>query len=244
MSAVFLSQCCRDFDTPLFEVYQDIFQKNLLVFLIYSVPASERRTPTSAHVRNLIMTTTATKTEARGSRLFESHPSLSVSLEDFEQHEKPSPKVIRFPSHHSGFHEESSEAGTDSDQPPYSPAFFRPTMSSQTSGWYRHQPYEGSSPLRLSPEARLNSRERSYLRASATFDDDDPTLPLNIPLPQGSMSPTKSYFTPSPSPEHRFTSPPTMPQASVPAPAAPTSNDGTSGPKPNCEPSASEIHAG
>lgn len=183
------------------------------------------------------MTTTTTRTEARGSRLFESHPSLSASLEDFEHHDKNSPKVIRIPSHRSGFHEESSEPGTDSDQLQYSPAFFRPTMSSHTSGWYRHQPYDGSSPLRLSPDARLNSRERSFLRASATFDDDDPTLPINIPLPQGSMSPTKSYFTPSPSPEARFTSAPPAPQAPVPAAVTipDAHDDETSGSRPNCK---------
>ena len=144
--------------------------------------------------------TSATRTEAisKLDRMFESHPSLSASLEDFEHDEKQGP-MIRLPSHHSGFREDSSEAGNDSTSDgPWSPPGWKGTVSSN--GWYRHNPYLKELPLkRLSkPNSGLQSRDRAS--HSPAFDDDDPTLPMNIPLPRGSRSPEKG-FSASPSPE-------------------------------------------
>jgi hypothetical protein len=129
---------------------------------------------------------------------FESHPSLSASLEDFENNENPSP-AFRPPSQHSGFKSEESEADAASnlDEPWSPPAWKR---SDNGSAWYRHQPY-----AQISPSPRLtfsgngsNSREESPAYESVDEDKEDYTIPANIPLPRGSLSPTKDERSPSP----------------------------------------------
>lgn len=117
------------------------------------------------------------------SPLFESHPSLSASLQDFE--DEASPTMIKIPSTHSRFRDDSSAPGSSNG--PWSPTGFPPTLSSG-SNWYRRQPY------------RQQSRSTTQSMPPSN-DDDDPTLPMNIPLPRGSTSPAKDYFSPSPSPE-------------------------------------------
>ena len=137
--------------------------------------------------------------------LFESHPSLSASLEDFENNENPSP-VFRVPSHHSGFKSEESDADVASNSSgPWSPPGWRP--SDAGSGWYRHQPYAQVSP---SPKLRFSasgsrSREASPQYESADEDKEDYTIAANIPLPRGSLSPVKEDSpvrerSPSPAP--------------------------------------------
>lgn len=116
------------------------------------------------------------------SPMFESHPSLSASLQDFE--DEVSPTMIKIPSTHSGFRDDNS--APESSTGPWSPTGFPPTLSSG-SNWYRRQPYR--------------QETRSATRSIPPFDDDDPTLPMNIPLPRGSTSPAKDCFSPSPSPE-------------------------------------------
>ena len=77
--------------------------------------------------------------------VFDDHPSLDASLEDFENtsnaHRSP---VFGLPSQHSGFRSEESD-GEEEDATPngerWSPPGFRRYDYVQGSGWYRHQPY-------------------------------------------------------------------------------------------------------
>ena len=146
------------------------------------------------------MATTATRIRSMDS-MYDTHPPLSASLEDFEHGERPSP-VLRLPSHHSGFRSDSSEAGADSvSSGPWSPPGWRGTTSS--SAWYRHQPYLHESAVANSSTSPRKSREASIRHGSTgVHDEDDPTLQAaNIPLPRGSLSPTKDM---SPGPEENF----------------------------------------
>ena len=143
-----------------------------------------------------------TEALAKLDRMFESHPSLSASLEDFEHNDKTlqqaSPTMVKLPSQHSGFREDSSEAGgndsTTSDGPWSPPGGTWKSTINSPNGWYRHNPYlqGSSSPLKRvsKPGSGPQSRGVSY---SPRFDDDDPTLPMNIPLPRGSRSPEKGF---------------------------------------------------
>ena len=134
--------------------------------------------------------------------VFDDHPSLSASLEDFE-HENRSP-LLELPSQHSGFKSDESEADADSNsEGPWSPPWNR---QNPAGGWYRHQPYP---PENRNLKAVVNashscsrSREASSPYESAREDDGDITIPANIPLPRGSLSPTKER-SPSPSPAYR-----------------------------------------
>ena len=132
--------------------------------------------------------------------MFESHPSLSASLEDFENNDNTSP-VFRLPSQHSGFKSEDSDAdAASSSEPPWSPQHWkRPDTGS---GWYRHQPYLQESPaIRLSASP-TRSRETSPKYESADEDKEDYTIPANVPLPRGSVSPIKERSqSPPPFPE-------------------------------------------
>ena len=140
----------------------------------------------------------ASDSPATMNNLFESHPSLSASLEDFESNDTPSP-VFRVPSQHSGFKsEEASEAGAASNsEGPWSPPGWR--KSDASSGWYRHQPYGHISPPMRFSASGSRSRETSPQYESADEDKEDYTIPANIPLPRGSLSPIKER-TPSPAP--------------------------------------------
>lgn len=135
--------------------------------------------------------------------MFDDHPSLSASLEDFEPTERPSP-LLRLPSHHSGFKLEESEAGHESvSEGPWSPTAWR--RPDNGSGWYRHQPpyLQESSHLRSSASP-VKSREMSPEYESAREDEGDCTIPANIPLPRGSLSPVKERSrSPLPIPEER-----------------------------------------
>ena len=128
---------------------------------------------------------------------FDDHPSLSASLEDFEHNETRSP-LFALPSQHSGFKSDESEAGAETmSEEPWSPPAWRPQNTA--AGWYRHQPYGPNNPS-LKPSASASrSRESSPHYESAREDDGDLTIPANIPLPRGSLSPVKGR-SPSPSP--------------------------------------------
>ena len=130
-------------------------------------------------------------------QMFDDHPSLSASLEDFEQNDNRSP-LFGLPSQHSGFKSEESEADAESSAgDPWSPpAWRRPNTGS---GWYRHQPYLQGNPSLKPSASPSRSRETSPQYESAQEDEGDVTMPANIPLPRGSVSPVKER-SPSPSP--------------------------------------------
>ncbi|MCJ1227203.1 hypothetical protein MMC12_003858 [Toensbergia leucococca] len=127
--------------------------------------------------------------------MFDDHPSLSASLEDFEHNENRSP-LFGLPSQHSGFKSDDSEIDAESNSDgPWSPPAWR--RQNAGSGWYQHQPYL-EAPLRPSlPTSPSRSRETSPQYESAREDEEDITLPANIPLPRDTISPSKE---PSPSP--------------------------------------------
>lgn len=133
----------------------------------------------------------ATTTNIETLELFDTHPSLSASLEDFENNERHSP-TMHLPSHHSVLRSESSEPADSMSDTPWSPPGWRNTASGN--GWYRHQPY-------LQDDTRFRStssgRDGSLPFEDARADEDPTIAAANIPLPRGSLSPTKG-FSPSP----------------------------------------------
>ncbi|RAL17816.1 uncharacterized protein BO97DRAFT_15397 [Aspergillus homomorphus CBS 101889] len=79
---------------------------------------------------------------------FDDHPSLDVSLEDFESNSNTqrSP-LFSLPSQHSGFREEESDPEEDDPTPNterWSPPGFRRHDYNPGSGWYRHEAYSRS----------------------------------------------------------------------------------------------------
>ncbi len=128
---------------------------------------------------------------------FDDHPSLTASLEDFEQTDNRSP-VFAIPSQHSGFRSDESEPDPESNsEGPWSPPAWR--KSSAATHWYRHQPYAQSNHSLKPSASHSRSRGTSPQYESAHEDDGDLTIPANIPLPRGSLSPVKER-SPSPSP--------------------------------------------
>lgn len=128
---------------------------------------------------------------------FDDHPSLSASLEDFEHNENRSPPFA-LPSQHSGFKSDDSEAGAASvSDEPWSPPAWR--AQSPGKNWYRHQPYSTQNGSLKPPGSGSLSRDPSPQYESAREDEEDVTIPANIPLPRGSLSPVKER-SPSPSP--------------------------------------------
>ncbi|GIJ98415.1 hypothetical protein Aspvir_000532 [Aspergillus viridinutans] len=150
--------------------------------------------------------------------MFDDHPSLDASLEDFENnsnaHRSP---VFGLPSQHSGFRSEESE-GEEEDTTPngerWSPPGFRRYDYVQGSGWYRHQPYlrKGENDrLVLKPTVGVSpslSREASpqyedaietpqVKKRSESADTGDATIAANVPLPAD--TPLKGR-SPSPGP--------------------------------------------
>lgn len=131
------------------------------------------------------------------STAYDSHPSLAVSMEDFEAHEF-SPTVPDLPSQHSIYRSgvSSYQSSNASNRRSASP----PAWRKAGSGWFKHQ---GS----LSPSRRgyHHSREGSMEYRSVDEDGDRDEgeitvypLPARIPLPE---SPTKGRsLSPSPAP--------------------------------------------
>lgn len=127
--------------------------------------------------------------------IYDDHPSLSASLEDFEHDRSP---VFGLPSQHSGFKSEESESEEEVvSEEPWSPPAWR--QQNATEDWYRHQPYPRDDKLLKASVSASRSRGTSPRYESAKEEDEDITLPANIPLPRGSVSPAKGR-SPSPSP--------------------------------------------
>ncbi|EAU38036.1 conserved hypothetical protein [Aspergillus terreus NIH2624] len=160
--------------------------------------------------------------------VFDDHPSLDASLEDFENnsnaHRSP---VFGLPSQHSGFRSEESD-GDDDDTTPngerWSPPGFRRYDYVQGSGWYRHQPYlrkPDHDRLALKPTVGLSpsqSREPSpqyedalegpaaSRRGHSVEGGGDVTVAANVPLPTDADTPQKGR-SPSPGPVQGAASP-------------------------------------
>lgn len=128
---------------------------------------------------------------------FDDHPSLSASLEDFEHNDTRSP-LFGLPSQHSGFKLDESEADAEStSEGPWSPPAWR--KHNAAGGWLQHQPYPIDN-RNLKPSlSNSRSKDPSPRYESARGEDEDITIPANIPLPRGSLSPVKDR-SPSPPP--------------------------------------------
>ncbi len=124
-------------------------------------------------------------------RMYDDHPSLSASLEDFEH--SPRSPVFGLPSQHSGFQLEESESEDEpaSEVPsePWSPPAWR--QRNPAGGWYQHQPYPQDSNLPKASASASPSRGTSPRYESAHEEEGDITLAAKIPLPRGSTSPVK-----------------------------------------------------
>lgn len=154
--------------------------------------------------------------------MFDDHPSLSASLEDFaaNSNARRSP-LLDLPSQHSGFRSEESDNDMDDDPTePWSPPGLRSHDYVPGSGWYRHQPYErkeNQDRLELKPTSQHSpsrSREPSPQYEDApeaplpvgagynTANLPDITLAANTPLPPGTDSPLKGRsVSPDPPPK-------------------------------------------
>lgn len=138
--------------------------------------------------------------------VFDDHPSLSASLEDFAASTTRSP-VPEMPSQHSGFRSEYSDddPASNSPQERWSPPGLRqPSDSLNGSHWYRHMPYDRlyMKPT-LQPHSTPVSREPSPQYEDApevppppspkksALDLPDVALAASVPLPAGTDSPLK-----------------------------------------------------
>jgi hypothetical protein len=135
---------------------------------------------------------------------FDDHPSLSASLEDFEEQQQRSP-LFDLPSQHSGFKSEAEDSDINegsSNGAPWSPPGFRRHAREGSRGagsWFRHDPYGTAHRLHLRPSmSPSRSRQTSPEYEDARDGDEDLTIPANIPLPAGTDSPLKER---SPEPE-------------------------------------------
>ncbi|KAL9622327.1 MAG: hypothetical protein Q9160_003338 [Pyrenula sp. 1 TL-2023] len=137
-------------------------------------------------------------------QMFDDHPSLSASLEDFEDNPERSP-MFGIPSQHSGFKSEAEESEADAESSngsPWSPPGFQKHRSlGSGSGWFRQDLYGAQRDrLDLRPSNSPSiSRQSSPEYQDAEEGDIDLTIPANIPLPRGTDSPLKGR-SPSPAP--------------------------------------------
>lgn len=128
---------------------------------------------------------------------FDDHPSVTASLEDFEEQERRSP-LFGLPSQHSGFRSDNESSEMDDQSSagaPWSPPGFR-HRNTNASGWFRQDPY-GVYALRPSTSPS-RSRQPSPEYEDAQEGDPDITIAANVPLPRGTDSPIKER---SPEPE-------------------------------------------
>ncbi|KAJ0422870.1 hypothetical protein BJY00DRAFT_67018 [Aspergillus carlsbadensis] len=150
--------------------------------------------------------------------VFDDHPSLDASLEDFENtsnaHRSP---LFGLPSQHSGFRSEESD-NEDEDATPqgdrWSPPGFRRYDNVPGSGWYRHQPYNriidherfglkptvGVSPSQSrEPSPQYEDAPEAPMAGTRSLSAEtaDVTVAANVPLPPDADSPMKGR---SPSP--------------------------------------------
>ncbi|KAI9807029.1 MAG: hypothetical protein M1825_005746 [Sarcosagium campestre] len=134
--------------------------------------------------------------------VFDDHPSLSASLEDFEHHanfsESGQSPALNIASHHSGFYKSEdgdgdSHIGSDG---PFSPPALRFGLGSESGGWSSHRPYQQDPISRRLADSARGSREASPQYESAP--EGDTTLPV-IPKPRArSTSPHKQSHHGSP----------------------------------------------
>ena len=156
--------------------------------------------------------------------VFNDHPSLAASLEDFEEHPERRSPLFGIPSQHSGFRSEIStdpdetlDNGSSNGEPWSPPGFKRAFMQNSNqnffpssisgSAWYRHQPYLRNAPDLKPPvgSSPAWSREPSPQYEDALekpVESNDLILPASIPLPPGADSPLNGR-SPSPDPEKR-----------------------------------------
>lgn len=137
------------------------------------------------------------------SPLFDDQASLSGSLGDFSESDNQQSPLVGLPSQHSGFRasvqpegsEEQDEDDAASDVSPWSPPAWRQPTSA--GGWYRHQPYsQDVERLKSQTHSAHGSRGTSKDHESPIgIDDEDATLAAKIPLPKGSLSPTRDSPT-------------------------------------------------
>ena len=133
--------------------------------------------------------------------VFDDHPSVSASLEDFEHNENRSP-IFGLPPQHTGFKSEDSEADVDSESTgPWSPPASAWKSRSGAGAWYRHQPYQHAKPQFKLSASPSRSRHTSPMYESAKDGEGETLMPADIPLPPGSRSPTKER-SPSPATKH------------------------------------------
>jgi hypothetical protein len=157
--------------------------------------------------------------------LFDDHPSLDASLEDFESntHLHRSP-MFNMPSQHSGFRSEDSDGEDaeieDPSQERWSPPGFHQPESVEGSGWYRHQPYlrkgnPHTDRLQLVPTIGLGVSPSQSREPSPQYEDalespaksrpsdratpGDISVAANVPLPAGADTPLHGR-SPSPAP--------------------------------------------
>ena len=132
---------------------------------------------------------------------FEDRTSLTGSIGDFSDSDKPHSPLFGLPSQHSGFRSvEPSESekeddeidGPGSDDSPWSPpgaqAWRQP---SSASGWYRHQPYSRDVNRLKSQSASKSGRSSVDSEGELDEEDPDATLAAQIPLPRCSTSPMR-----------------------------------------------------
>jgi hypothetical protein len=146
----------------------------------------------------------------------------------------------------------SSSAG---EHRSWSPHGWRGPSAIAGSGWYRHQPYIRESSASASPSrggsgmsmgAGSRSREPSRrLKSEGIDDEDDLTLPANIPLPRGSMSPDKEAASKSPVRDRATQSPGKggVGAGAAEAEAEAEGNEASAGGIGNCEFLSHAVHA-
>lgn len=154
---------------------------------------------------------------------FDDHPSLEVSLEDFENdstaHRSP---LFGLPSQHSGFRSEESDGEMDDPNPTdhwSPPAFQQHRDHVPGSAWYRHEAHSwenrihhrselkpshgrlGASPSvsrEASPQYEDAPEAPAKTRASDHTEKGDIAIAANVPLPIGAGTPQIGR-SPSPS---------------------------------------------
>ena len=145
--------------------------------------------------------------------LFDDHPSLSASLEDFEHHGASSDQArspaLNIASHHSGFYRsddgEDLSLHSDSGSAFSPPAERRPIARSASMAWSTHRPYQQEPLSRSLLGSRLSlkrSREPSpqyeQYEQYESAPEDNAAVAAKVRL--ATDSPVKSPTKPSPSP--------------------------------------------
>jgi hypothetical protein len=135
--------------------------------------------------------------------LFDDHPSLAGSMDDFDpdirsEHSLPSPAaghpVFGIPSTHSGFRADMYSSGSSEMPQPQ----FAPWRRSGTGFYANNPPSVSSSGAHHSRFSLSRSMSRESSPMHGTEDDPDTTLAADVPLP---ASPLKRTPAPSVEPE-------------------------------------------